>query len=139
MQIVAEKPLIILDGAHNPAAIRTLVKALSSAFQYRRLILVLGVMEDKEIGPLVRGIVPISDHVIYTRPVYYRAANPETLAAEGSHLGKSGEVVHVLTRALDKARALADPRDMIVVTGSLFTVGEALTYFDPEAYSPDVE
>ena len=138
MQVVAENPLVILDGAHNPAAIRALVKALSSGFQYRRLILVLGVMEDKEIGPLVRGIVPISDHVIYTRPVYYRAANPEILAAEGSHLGKSGEVVQVLTRALDKARAMADSRDVIVVTGSLFTVGEALTYFDPEAYSPDV-
>ena len=138
MQVVAEKPLIILDGAHNRAAMRALAKAFSSGFQYRRLILVIGVMADKEIGRLIREIVPISDYVIYTRPLYPRAANPEILAAEGSPLGKPGEVVQVLTRALDKARAMADPRDAIVITGSLFTVGEALTYFDPEVYSPDV-
>jgi dihydrofolate synthase/folylpolyglutamate synthase len=95
-------------------------------------------MEDKEIGRLIRGIVPISDYVIYTRPVYPRAADPEILAAEGARSGKPGEVIHVLSQALDRARQMAEPQDLIVVTGSLFTVGETLTYFDPEIYRPDV-
>ena len=56
----------------------------------------------------------------------------------GIPLGKSGEVIHVLTQALERARQMAGPQDLIVVTGSLFTVGEALTYFDPENNRPDV-
>jgi dihydrofolate synthase/folylpolyglutamate synthase len=57
--------------------------------------------------------------------------------AKGSHLGKPGEIVPLLTEAIEKAREIADPRDLIVICGSLFTVGEAMTYFDPETYRPD--
>ncbi len=116
MQIVGEEPEIILDGAHNPAAIKVLTQAIQSGFKYKRLILVIGVMEDKEIGSLLSGIVPAADYVFYTRPVYYRAANPEILASEASHLEKSGEVVQVLTEAIDKARAMADPQDLILIS-----------------------
>jgi len=137
MQVIAENPTIILDGAHNPSATRALARAIASGFKYRRLILVIGVMEDKDIGHLLQGIVPISDYVIYTRPVYSRAANPEILEAEAAFLKKPGEVVQRLTEALDRARAMADPQDLIIVSGSLFTVGEAMTYFDPETYRTD--
>jgi len=137
MHVVGENPTIILDGAHNPAAVRALAGAIKSGFTYRRLILVIGVMEDKDIGRLLRGIVPMSDYVIYTRPVYSRAANPEVLVTEATGFKKPGEVVQLLTEALDKAREMADPRDLIVVSGSLFTVGEAMAYFDPEKYRLD--
>ncbi|MCP4683402.1 MAG: bifunctional folylpolyglutamate synthase/dihydrofolate synthase, partial [Desulfobacterales bacterium] len=138
MQIVAEKPTIILDGAHNPAAARALAGSIKAGFKYRRLILVIGVMEDKEIGPLLRALVPLSDYVIYTRPEYYRAANPEILMAESTHLGKPGEVVPFLTVALDKSKKMAAPEDMILICGSLFTVGEAMSYFDPEKNRPEL-
>jgi len=138
MQIVAEKPTILLDGAHNPAAISALTGALKSGFKFRRMILVIGVMEDKEIARLIQGIVPMADYVFYTRPVYYRAAEPEVLAREAAPLGKPGKIVQTLIQALDMAKEMADPEDLIVVTGSLFTVGEALTYFDPEVYVQDV-
>jgi dihydrofolate synthase/folylpolyglutamate synthase len=137
MHVVGENPTIILDGAHNPAAVRALAGAIKSGFRYRRLILVIGVMEDKDIGRLLRGIVPMSDYVIYTRPVYFRAANPEILATEAAGFKKPGEVVQLLSEALDKAREMADPRDLIVVSGSLFTVGEAMACFDPEKYRLD--
>jgi dihydrofolate synthase/folylpolyglutamate synthase len=101
------------------------------------MILVIGVMEDKMIGQILRRIVPLADHIIYTRPVYYRAARPETIRAEGVRLGKPGEIVSLLTEAIEKARKIADPRDLIVICGSLFTVGEAMTYFDPETHRPD--
>jgi dihydrofolate synthase/folylpolyglutamate synthase len=137
MQIVAKNPTIILDGAHNPAATRELAKAIRKDFKYRRLILVIGVMEDKEIRRLLQGIIPHSDYVIYTRPAYYRAARPETLMTNAAPFGKPGEIIPFLTEALEKARGMAEPHDLIVVSGSLFTVGEAMTYFDPEAYRPD--
>jgi dihydrofolate synthase/folylpolyglutamate synthase len=137
MQVVAKNPTIILDGAHNPSAMKALADSIKTGLKFRQMILVIGVMEDKEIGQILRRIVPLSDYIIYTRPVYYRAANPETIMAEGARLGKPGEIVPLLTEAIEKAREIADPRDLIVICGSLFTVGEAMTYFDPETYRPD--
>ncbi|MBU4427364.1 MAG: bifunctional folylpolyglutamate synthase/dihydrofolate synthase, partial [Proteobacteria bacterium] len=126
-----------LDGAHNPVAMRALAESIKTGFTFRRMILVIGVMEDKEIGQILRRIVPLSDYVIYTRPAYYRAARPEILMDKGARLGKPGEMVPLLTEALEKAKDMADRQDLIVITGSLFTVGEAMTYFDPGTYRPD--
>jgi len=137
MHVVAKEPTILLDGAHNPGAIRALADSITKLFNYDRMILVIGVMGDKEIGKILGGIVPLSDYVIYTRPVYARAARPEVLMEAGSRLGKHREIAPFLTEALDRARQMATPRDLILVPGSLFTVGEALTYFDPVTYSPD--
>lgn len=137
MHIVSRDPLIILDGAHNPKAIKELANSIKSGFSYRRLILVIGVMEDKDIGNIIRGILPIADYVIYTRPDYYRSASPERLLREASSNTKQGEIVPVISEALEKAKEMVSPEDMILVCGSLFTVGEAMTYFDPEKYKPD--
>lgn len=137
MQIVAGNPKILLDGAHNPTAIRALSGSIKSELNYRRMIVVIGVMEDKDIGDMLNGIVPLSDYVIYTRPVYSRAADPEVLLSKGAPLGKPGEIVPRLTDAIEKAKQISDPQDLVVICGSLFTVGEAMTHFDPETYRPD--
>ena len=137
MQIVAKRPTILLDGAHNPTAIRALADSIKTELEYSRLILVIGVMADKKIGQMLRAIVPICDYAIFTRPVYSRSASPEILMAKAAHLDKPVEIVPFLTEALDKAGKMAKPDDLIVVCGSLFTVGEALTYFDPQTYAPD--
>jgi dihydrofolate synthase / folylpolyglutamate synthase len=75
--------------------------------------------------------------VLYTRPVYSRAADPHVLMEKASSLNTPGEVVPFLTDAILKAEKMASPRDLIVICGSLFTVGEALTFFDPLRYQPD--
>jgi dihydrofolate synthase/folylpolyglutamate synthase len=74
MHVVSQEPLIILDGAHNPEAIRELARSIGNDFSYRRLILVIGVMEDKDVGKILKGILPIANYVYYTRPEYYRSA-----------------------------------------------------------------
>jgi dihydrofolate synthase/folylpolyglutamate synthase len=137
MQVVGTAPAIVLDGAHNPSAMRALTDSLQLLFEFRRLILVLGVMADKAIDQILREILPHADYVLFTRPVYYRAAEPQLLAEKASRFRRPGEVVSVLSDALDRARELADKGDLIVVCGSLFTVGEAMTYFDPQSYRPD--
>jgi len=137
MHIVSREPLTILDGAHNPAAIGELADSISRDFTFRRLILVLGVMEDKDISRIIQRIVPLADYIIYTRPEYYRAANPEILMKEAIPLGKPGKIVPMLSDALDRAKEIASAKDMILITGSLFTIGETLTHFDPEKYRPD--
>ena len=137
MQVIRERPTILLDGAHNAGAMRALARSIQSDFSYDRLILVIGIMADKDIVALLRAIVPISDRVLYTRPVYSRAADPRILMEKGQPLNTPGEVIPSLGEAIKKAEKIASPGDLIVICGSLFTVGEALTFFDPVRYKPD--
>ncbi len=138
MHLVYEDPRILLDGAHNPAAIRALVRAVRTGYKYLRLITVIGIMEDKDIDGLLQGIVPVSDYVIFTRPLYSRAADPNILAAKADRFKKPGKVIQPLAAALTTAKDMAQPQDLVLVTGSLFTVGEALTHFDSKTYQPDL-
>jgi dihydrofolate synthase/folylpolyglutamate synthase len=137
MHVVSTDPMVILDGAHNPGAMRVLAHAVRSGYAYRRLILVIGVMADKEIARILREIVPIADYAFYTRPAYSRAADPGVLAEEGAKMGTPFQVAATLPEALSSARCMAGPDDLILVCGSLFTVGEALSHFDPVHYAPD--
>ena len=137
MHLMARDPAVVVDGGHNPRALRALADALPRAFAYRRLVLVVGVMADKDIPALLKEIVPLADSVVYTRPVYARAAEPETLQRAAAPMGKPGEIAPTLAQALDRAMKIADVEDLVLVTGSLFTAGEALSLLDPEQYRPD--
>ena len=101
------------------------------------MVLVIGVMDDKDIGKMMREILPMADDVIFTRAKYFRSASPERLRQEASPMKKSGEIAAPLSEAIDRAKKMARPEDMILICGSLFTVGEAMTYFDPEGCKPD--
>ena len=130
MQIVDRNPIIMLDGAHNPGAARALADSIGKDSGYGRVILVVGIMEDKEILRVLRPTVSIADYVIYTKPAYWRAADPEVLMRKTAFLGKPGEAVPELIAAIKKAKEMAGSEDLILVTGSLFTVGEALAHFE---------
>ena len=137
MQIISKDPLVIVDGAHNPGAARELADSIAGGFSYARLIVIAGIMEDKDINNIIRLISPVADYIICTRPDYYRAADPGRIMKAASDMGKQGEAVDTLSGAIKKAKAMASSKDLILITGSLFTVGEALTLLDPVKYRPD--
>ena len=137
MHILQSNPTVLVDGAHNPRAMQTLTKTVKEEIDHERLIVVIGVMEDKDIRNILKQIVPYADHVIYTRPRYSRAANPEVLFEYGKTLHRSGSTIGKLEEAIDKAKAMARPIDLVVICGSLFTVGEALSYLDPVNFAPE--
>ena len=134
MQVISERPTIVLDGGHNPAAIKELAESVRHFFKYKRLILVLGVMVDKDIRGIVEGIAPLADRAIFTRPAYYRAAQPEELMRVALLSGIKGDIEPTIPQALERAKEMAAPEDLILVCGSLFTVGEALTALDAKNY-----
>jgi dihydrofolate synthase/folylpolyglutamate synthase len=134
LEKVFSGPTILLDGAHNPSAMRSLAYSIGNDFDFERLILILGVMQDKDISNILKEIVPLASRVIYTRPTYYRAASPQFLEDMAKEFGKAGEVRFPVSAAIDRARDLAGKRDLILITGSLFTVGEAKSYLDPIRY-----
>jgi len=113
---------------------RSLAYAISHDFAFERLIVVVGIIKDKDIPHILGEIIPLAHRVIYTRPAYYRAANPEDLMNIAKGYGKEGEVQVPLSTAIEKAKEVASTKDLIVITGSLFTVGEAKSYFDPVHY-----
>ena len=137
VQVLSERPLVVVDGAHNPGAAEVLAKAVKKDFSYSRLILVLGVMKDKDIKNIVKEIAGMADHIICSNPEYYRSASPEDLHRVVSAYSRRCEIIKSLPVAIAKAKKLAKPDDMILITGSLFTVGEALTVIDPVKYKPD--
>jgi dihydrofolate synthase/folylpolyglutamate synthase len=137
MHLISENPRIILDGAHNPAAIKALAQSLPRDIPYHRLILVLGIMADKDARHILGNILPIADRAIFTRPVYERAMDPQVLCSHAEPWDLPKQVEPTLVQALDAARDMAREDDLIVVCGSLFTVGEALSILDPQNHPPE--
>ncbi len=134
LERVSSDPTIILDGAHNPSAMRSLAYTIGNDFDFDQLILVFGVMEDKDISSILKEILPLANRVIYTRPSYYRAADPQYLMDMAKGFGRAGEAHFSIPEAVDRAKNLAEKRDLILITGSLFTVGEVKSYLDPITY-----
>ncbi|HSP68198.1 MAG TPA: cyanophycin synthetase, partial [Bryobacteraceae bacterium] len=122
---VSPNPDIILDGAHNPAGARALARYLERFYGGRRLWLIYGAMRDKAIDEVAGILFPLAAELVLTAPDTPRALRPETL----SEFAGRGHVQPTVKAAIDYARASALPEDVIVVTGSLFVVGEARGLF----------
>ena len=119
-------PEIVLDVAHNPAGAWALRSALSERYDNRPLIFVFGAMRDKAISEMTEILFPLADRVIATRPANPRSASPEEIQQAGSRTGAEIETVAEIGAALERARAAARPDTVIVVTGSIYLVGEAM-------------
>ncbi len=122
LETVAQRPRIILDGAHNPAAIRALAAHVQRFYGGRRLWLIFGAMRDKSLAEIADTLAPLASEVILTAPDSPRAAQPESLRALFGH--PSTRVAARLAQALEWLPEVG-PQDLVVITGSLFLVGEA--------------
>jgi len=119
-------PEIVLDVAHNPAGAWALRSALSERYGDRPLIFVFGAMRDKAISEMTEILFPVAERVIATRPENPRSASPEEIQQAGSRTGAEIETVAEVESALERARGNAGPQTVIVVTGSIYLVGEAM-------------
>jgi dihydrofolate synthase / folylpolyglutamate synthase len=119
-------PEIVLDVAHNPAGAWALRSALSERYDDRPLIFVFGAMRDKAISEMTEILFPLAEHVIATQPENPRAASPEEIRQSGSRTGAEIEPVAEVESALQRGRDLAGPSAVLVVTGSIYLVGEAM-------------
>ncbi len=119
------QPPIWMDGAHNIPAARALFESLDLIRDGRSpLVMVLGIMADKEYGRILHILTPAADQVVLTRPQYFRAAEPRALA-EAMPAKVPYELEPDLAKAIELGRKLAGPDGVVLISGSLFTVGEA--------------
>jgi dihydrofolate synthase/folylpolyglutamate synthase len=138
LEVAAESPLVLLDGAHNPSAIKILKQYLKDTTQPDKLTLVVGILKDKEWKTMVMDLAQIAHRLILTKPAYERAADPEMLASvlrpfDSRHVSVVPNVADAVSMAVDLAR----PDDTVCITGSLYTVGEAKAYLERSPFPPD--
>ncbi len=121
LEHVSPNPDIILDGAHNPAGARALAEYLKRFYSDRKLWLIYGAMRDKSVEEIAGILFPLAQELIFTAPKFSRALRPEAL----EELDERGRTAPSIREALDLARNHASADDVIVISGSLFLVGEA--------------
>lgn len=121
LEHIAPNPDIILDGAHNPAGALALARYIERFYPDRKLWLIYGAMRDKAVEEIAAVLFPLASELIFTAPNYSRALRPEALV----EIAGRGQTAATVQDALAIARAGATHDDVIVVTGSLFLVGEA--------------
>ena len=119
-------PEVVMDVAHNPAGAWALRAALSECYEERPLIFVFGAMRDKAISEMAEILFPLANQVIATRPDNPRSASPEEIHQAAHRTGIELDTAPDTALALDRARAITPPDGIIVVTGSIYLVGEVI-------------
>jgi dihydrofolate synthase / folylpolyglutamate synthase len=126
MDVVAQDPLTIYDGAHNPSGARALAETLPEMLGERRhRVGVVSVLEDKDAAGMLRELMPAFDRLVFTRCANPRALSPGTLESlAGKLAGPPSETVADPGAAVERARALAGRGGAVVATGSIYLVAD---------------
>ena len=131
LEIIQKKPMLVLDGAHNPNGIEIVKQALEEIFCYHRLILVLGIFADKDYKEMIKIIAPLADLIIATKAKNPRATPPQIIAKEAAQYIDRNKIMVTknIPQAINYAISNSHKDDLICITGSLYTIGEAKRYF----------
>ena len=125
MQVVADEPLTIYDGAHNPSGMQALVQALDLGA--RPLVAVVAILDDKDAAGMLRALLGKTVGAVFTSSQHPRALPPATLASLADQLGgPPSEIVPEARAAVARAQELAGPGGAVVVTGSIYLVADLL-------------
>jgi dihydrofolate synthase/folylpolyglutamate synthase len=119
---------ILLDGAHNPAAALALQKTIRSYFDYKRLVLLLGILQDKNIPGIVSALVPLASQTVITRSKTHRAADPKKIAKMARKYSSFIVVEEKIPQAIRRIFSSKKRGDLVLVTGSLYLVGAVKAY-----------
>lgn len=127
LEVVSLHPLVLLDGAHNPDGAQRLAQVIANDLDFEKMVLVVGILEDKDMRHMLEVLLPLADTVVVTQSSEERAAPARRLAALVREMGHDCVIIENIGEAVKFARTLAAVTDMVCVTGSLYTVGEART------------
>lgn len=125
LEVVADSPLVVHDGAHNPEGAAALAASLPDVVGDRPLVGLISVLDDKDAATMLSALLPGMTHVVFTRCANPRALPPATLVTLAEKLGGPGaEAVAEPRAALARARELAGPGGAVLATGSIYLIAD---------------
>jgi dihydrofolate synthase/folylpolyglutamate synthase len=134
MEMICQKPRVLVDGAHNAASIDAMMRAIGQHIPYDSMVVIFGCCADKDVSGMLERITSGADKVIFTPVNNIRTADPEELAARYiEQYGKMAQVAHSLPDAIEIANRAVTKEDLICITGSFYLVGEAKKLFAARA------
>ncbi len=126
LQVLHEKPTVVVDGAHNAYSMERLGQALQFHFDYDRLTLILGFGNDKDISGMIDEAVRIADDVYLVTSRHPKAVKGEVLREEFIKRGARPHITASVKTALETAMSAAGPRGLICAAGSIFVISEVM-------------
>lgn len=129
LEMVNLSPRVLLDGAHNLHGAVSLEHALKEVYSYKGLVLVIGMLGDKEREKVVARLAPLSKAVVVTKPNSPRAGDWYRIAEEARKYVNEVHLIEDIKQAVQKGMSLAETDDLVCVTGSLYMVSEAREMF----------
>lgn len=136
MEVMQEQPLVLIDGAHNPDKIRGGAGVMSHASRQQRVITIMALKAGKDATDILPPVLELTDTIIFTSfgiKGLWSAVPADELAAEAQAIApdKDVRIVEKPITAVETALALANPDDIIWITGSLYLAGDAREYWQP--------
>jgi dihydrofolate synthase/folylpolyglutamate synthase len=125
LQIVSRSPLVVLDVTHTPDGARTVARELD-VFRERPRVLVIGMLQDKDAAGIITALAPHFDHVVCTSPSTHRALPSRALLQVCQAVHPHCMEMRGVREAMREGRCLAGDKGMVMICGSLYTVGEAM-------------
>ncbi len=127
LQRISKEPEVILDVGHNPTAMKTLYEYFKEFYHGRYVATVFGILSDKDANLMLTELNRFANVIIITEPVTDRAADSETLARQASHITSNFQIIPHVRDAFKAVLDHAKDDDIVLVTGSHYTVGEVLS------------
>lgn len=124
LEMISDAPQVLVDGAHNLAAVRLLADHLATHFAHRNITLVTGILDDKAYPAMLQQLLPLCKQAVFTQPKIDRAVPPESFVAVAKEYITDPMVIRDVPTAVRHAVDTAAPTDVICITGSLYLVGE---------------
>lgn len=128
LELVHRQPYVLLDGAHNPQGAQSLADAIKNYFPHNRVIMVLGILADKDVNAILEVLVPLAAYIITTRPDSPRAMEAERLLLLVREMNVQGQAIDNIECAVQTSLDMAEPDDLVVISGSLYLIGRVRTY-----------
>lgn len=129
MQVLQEKPTVVVDVAHNDQGVSVTIKEVDRIFLHRKLICVFGVLREKNYNKMLRTMNPYVDFYVAVTPNDERALPAEKLREQIANMGKNVVAGNSIIDGLKKAHKLAGLDDLICIIGSHFVAGEIINYY----------
>ncbi|MFT5874551.1 MAG: dihydrofolate synthase/folylpolyglutamate synthase [Clostridium sp.] len=124
LEVMNIKPLVVIDGAHNIDGIENLTESIDMYFNYHKIILILGILADKQVGAMIKTIVPKASRVITVTPHSERAELSQKLKDQVEKYTTRCEAIEDYRSAYEKALSYCGEEDLLLVAGSLYMVGD---------------